>query len=109
MGTERQALRWLVWHHGPSFRMDSSTISHLLVMATQQLWTYTAILSLVYSDEFIGVEGLSFKHVGHEAAQKAADSRVYFRQAFHHLLNCFDTICSSVGRFEILLILERRM
>lgn len=86
--------------------MGGSTASHLLVMATQQLMDLTEILSLVYSDEFIGFEGLSVKHAGHVAAQKAASSHVYFRQAFHSLLNCFGTICSSVGRFEMPLILK---
>lgn len=51
-------------------------------------------------------EGLRYEHAGREAAQKAADSRVFFRKAFHNLLNCFYVICSSEGRSEILLLLK---
>lgn len=60
-----------------------STVS--LVMATQQLMDLQGNPLSLYSDALIWFEGLRFKHFGHEAAQKAADSHVCLRQAFPSL------------------------
>lgn len=75
---------------------DSNTAAHVLRRKS----------SLLYSDKFIWFNGLSYKHFGHDAAQKTAASHAYLRKAFHNFLSCFHTICSSVGWFEILLILK---